>query len=311
MSEPYAPVIRPQQSRLPKAVGIPLILALILFFILLDFPWDTLARRLAWEISAASGSRVSIDSVSPALTGRGPVLRALNVTIEHPAVDRVRLSELEVAPRLSTSWLHAEPALRVWAQTDLGGVDGVLELGESPSYVGHISGVELARLPLRLEATGLRLSGLLDADAEVALNPAGTLHGRIAFVSPSLVLESDRLPMAIPFTSAAGTIVILEDGATQIESVALAGPLVEGNLSGEIGLVHHSNPSPISLKGDVKFLDPSLRQLAPSAGFQLGVNGEAKIQIQGTLAVPRVVTISPRGIVPGQTRTRPVRPRNG
>ena len=36
-----------------------------------------------------------------------------------------------------------------------------------------IVGVDLERLPLRLDRSGLSLSGYLDADADVALDPLG------------------------------------------------------------------------------------------------------------------------------------------
>ncbi len=283
-------------ATLPKAVSIPIVVVLVLAFILLGFPWDSLARRIAWEISAASGSSVSIDHLSPALTPRGPVLRALDVVIEHPAVDRVQLAELEIAPRFSSSWWRGEPTLRIWADTELGLVDGVLGLGDTSYFIGRISRVELAQLPLRLEAGGIRISGQLGADADLALDPNGTLRGRVAFSSPSLVVESDRLPMAIPFTRAEGVIVILENGATQIESVKLEGQLIEGKLSGEIGLVHHSQTPPIDLIAEFHIVNPMLRQLAPGVGIPVSPNGEINVRIRGTLDAPEIESRSPRNV---------------
>lgn len=281
-------MIRSEPKTLSKSVGIPIAVVLILIFILLGFPWDSLARRVAAEISAASGSSVSIDTLAPALTPRGPVLRARDVVIEHPAVDRVRLLELEIAPRWSSSWFSGEPKLRVWADTELGLVDGVLGLGSTSSFAGQIGQVELARLPLRLEASGVRLSGQIDADADVALAPDGTLSGRVAFSSPSLVVESNKLPMAIPFTRAEGVVVILENGATQIESVELEGDLLNGKLSGEIGLVHRSQAPPIDLSAEIRIVDPTLRQLAPGAGIPISPDGTIKMRLRGTLDAPEI-----------------------
>jgi type II secretion system protein N len=277
---------------LPKAVGIPIVIALILIFIFLGFPWDSLARRVAAEISAASGSTVSIDHLAPALTSRGPVLRARDVVIEHPAVDHVRLLVLEIAPRFSSSWFRGEPTLGIWADTELGLVDGVLGLGATSSFDGRVERVELSQLPLRLDASGLRLSGLLDADANVALDPNGTLKGRVAFSSPSLVIESRGLPMAIPFTHAEGVIVILENGATQIESVSLEGDLLEGELSGEIGLVHRSQAPPIDLTAKFRIVDPMLRRLAPGAGIPMSQNGEIAVRVGGTVDAPSIEPLS-------------------
>jgi type II secretion system protein N len=281
-------MIRSEPKTLSKSVGIPIAVVLILIFILLGFPWDSLARRVAAEISAASGSSVSIDTLAPALTPRGPVLRARDVVIEHPAVDRVRLLELEIAPRWSSSWFSGEPKLRVWADTELGLVDGVLGLGSTSSFAGQVGQVELARLPLRLDASGLRLSGRIDADTNVALAPNGTLSGRVAFSSPSLVVESSKLPMAIPFTRAEGVVVILENGATQIESVTLEGDLLNGKLSGEIGLVHRSQAPPIDLDAEIRVVDATLRQLAPGAGIPMSPDGTIKMRLGGTLDAPEI-----------------------
>lgn len=302
MTEPNAPVIRSRgPTTLPKAVGIPIVAALILVFIFLGFPWDSLARRVASEISLASGSSVSIEHLAPALTPRGPVLRARDVVIEHPAVDHVRMLELEIAPRWSSSWLSGEPRLRIWADTELGLVDGVLELGDTSSFEGNVHRIDLTRLPLRLGTGGLRISGHLDTDAAVELDPNGTLKGRVAFSSPSLVIESKQLPMAIPFTHAEGVIVILDDGATQIESVTFEGELLEGELSGKIGLVHRSQAPPIDLNANFRIVDPMLRRLAPGAGLPMSPNGELAVQIGGTLDAPEIVPPS----TPTRRRTRP------
>lgn len=295
MTDSNASVIRSLRESLRAVGGIPLVCGLVLLFILLGFPWDSLARRIAHEISAASGSSVSIDRLAPAWTGRGPVLRARDVVIEHPAVDRVRLAELEIAPRFSTSWLSGDPTLRVWAVSDLATVDGILELGDSPSYSGLLSNVALARLPLRLDATGMRISGSMDADALVTLDANGTLHGRVAFLSPSMTIESDLLPIPVPFSRTEGVIVILETGETEIESAAFEGEVIEGQVSGTIGLVHRSQSPPIDLTAEIRVHSPVLRQLAPGAGFQLSPDGGIKMRLHGTLDAPEFGPMSARG----------------
>jgi type II secretion system protein N len=270
----------------PLAIGIPVVVVLILIFIVIGFPWDSLARRIAWEISAASGSRVSIDDLAPALTARGPVLRARDVVIEHLAIDRVRLDEFEVAPRFGMSWFRGEPTLRIWANSVLGGVDGVLQLGESSAFVGRVTRVELARMPLRLDASAVRIGGQLDAEADMMLSPNGTLHGRIAFSSPSLRFETSQLPVPIPFTHAEGVIEILETGATRIESVSLEGPALKGEIEGEIGLVHHSQSPPIDVNARIRLIDPRLQELAETAGLRLSSNGTTALHIRGTVDDP-------------------------
>ncbi len=276
---------------LPTALSIPLAALLVLIFVAILFPWDSLGRRIAWEISRVSGARVDVSNLAPALTARGPVLRARDVTIEHPAIDQVRLYELEIAPRFSTSWFGGQPTLRLWAQSGLGNADGVLRLGGEPTFVGSVSEVELARLPLRLDSSGVRFEGTLSVDADVALDPNGTLRGMLVFESQSLRMQTDQLPLEIRFTHAKGTIEILESGATRIDSVVVKGELVEAELSGEIGLVHLSQSPPIDFTAHIRIVDATLRRLAPGAGLMLSSSGEADVRVSGTLDAPDIVPI--------------------
>lgn len=274
---------------------VPLALALILLFVALLFPWDAVARRLAHELGAASGARVTIEDLAPSWTARGPVLRARNVQVEHPSVRQMRVAVLEVAPRFGTSWLAGQPRLRVYADSDLGLVDGVLVLGAAPAFDGEVERVTIERLPLRLEAAGVRVAGELGADADVALDPGGTLSGRVDFRSPRLRLESAMLPVPLEFTKADGTLALVETGATRIESVALDGAQLRGTLSGEIGLVHRSQPPPLDLQAEVEVVDANLRALALAASVPLDGNGRGRFRIRGTAALPELVPDSSGG----------------
>lgn len=278
---------------LPLYVLLPLAALVTLVFVAILFPWDAVARRLAFEIGAASGARVSLEDLAPTVTARGPVLRARNVVIEHPSVRLLRLSVLEVAPRFSTSWLHGEPRLRIFADSELGVVDGVLLLGSAPAFDGRVQRVAIEKLPLRLDAAGMRVSGELGAEAKVALDPGGTLRGRVDFDSPSLRFEASLIPQPIVFSRATGTLSILESGATRIENLKLEGDQLRGTLSGEIGLVHRSQPPPLDLRADLEIADAELRALAIAAGLPIGPDGRAAVQIRGTAAAPEMTPLDP------------------
>jgi type II secretion system protein N len=265
--------------------------ALTIAFVALLFPWDAVARRLAFEIGAASGARIEIGTLAPAWTRRGPVLRANDVRIEHPSVEALRVDPLEIAPRFSTSWLSGRPRLRIYADSPLGRIDGVLVLGAEPSFDGRVERVAIERLPLRIESAGVRVAGELAAVAEVALDPGGTLRGRVDFDSPTLQIDAALIPVPLRFSRATGTLSLLESGATRIESVALDGDQLRAKLEGEIGLVHHSQPPPLALDADVEIVDPELRALAQAARLPIGPDGRAALRIGGTAALP---TLTPR-----------------
>lgn len=277
-----------------RAVLVPACLLLFVAFVVLLFPWDALGRRIVWEINRVSAARVELDSLSPAISARGPVLRAGDVRVHHPAVDQLRIVSLEIAPRFSTSWLDGAPTIRVWAETSLGTADGVLRLGETPAYIGRVLEVELSRLPLRLDANNLRLGGRLDADTDVALDPGGTLRGRVEFESTSLLLQTAMLPVQIPFTRATGVVEILDSGATRIADVVLDGDVVAGTLSGEIGLVHRSQSPPLDLRVDLQVRDDTLKRLAPGAGLSLAADGSVSLAVSGTVAAPNLESAQPR-----------------
>ena len=293
MSEPNTSTHPPRTAFLPAVALLPLTALLILSFILLLFPWDSLGRRIAWEISRVSGARVEVPELAPGVSARGPVLRARDVTITHPAIDRIRLSTLEIAPRFSTSWFEGNPTLRIWAQTQLGQVDGVLRLGTEPAYLGRVSEVELSRLPLRMDSDQLRFVGKIAADADVALSPNGTLQGKILFDSEALEVQTGLLPISIPFSRATGTLEILQSGATRISAVDLEGPMIDGRIEGEIGLVHRSQAPPIDLSASLRIHDPTLQDMAQRNGFPKASGNETNFHLGGTIISPEITPLRP------------------
>lgn len=286
MPEESSPAPAAPLGRRTIAGALALALLLTLFFIVLLFPWDSLGRRITHEIERASGGQITIADIGPAWTARGPVLRARDVRIAHPAFPRVAVRALEIAPRLSRSWLSGAPALRIWADSELGLVDGVAQLGRDPAFVGRVSGVPIEKLPLRLDASGIALSGELSAEADVGLDPSGVLRGRVDFAARALVVQAAPLPLAIPFTRATGGIEILEDGSTRIDAVTLEGELLAGEISGTIGLAHRSVAPPVELRADLQVVAPSLRQLAAGSGLALDRNGRASVRVHGPLDQP-------------------------
>jgi type II secretion system protein N len=276
------------RATISPLIVIPLAIVLLAIFVALLFPWDSVARRIAHEIAAASGSQISIGKLRPTLSARGPVLAANDLVIQHPAVDRVRITTLEIAPRLSTSWFGAEPTLRFWADSELALIDGVLRLGESPTFVGEVSRVQIEDLPLRLDASGFEVFGRVTAQADVVLDPRGILTGRVDFESPELMIQSDRLPIAIPFTRAKGVIEMLPNGTTRIESIEVEGNVIEGSIRGEIAMAHRSQSPPIDLEAQLQIVTPDLRRLAPSAGIPISPDGKASLYLRGTLDAPEI-----------------------
>lgn len=289
-------------STVTRAIGVA---ALILLFVAILFPWKSVARRVAFEISRASGSQIELGELSPGFSARGPVLAASDVLIDHPALDRLRIHRLEMAPRISSSWLSGEPTLRVWADSEIGLVDGILRLGSASAFQGRVERVDIANLPLRLDASGLSLSGQLTADADIALDPSGQLQGSVEFESDSLIVQTSLLPLAIPFTKATGTVEVLETGATRIQEARFDGPLIQGDLSGEIGMVHRSLSPPIDLDARIQIVDETLLEMAPGAGLDVAESGDVSIHLGGTVDAPEMSTLQSAAARSRAARRRP------
>jgi hypothetical protein len=71
----------------------------------------------------------------------------------------------------------------------------------------------------------------------------------------------------------------------------LEGEVIEGEISGEIGLVHRSTSPPIDFTGQLRIVAPLLRQAAPSAGFSLSGDGETSVRVRGTLDRPELESL--------------------
>ena len=66
------------------------------------------------------------------------------------------------------------------------------------------------------------------------------------------------------------------------------GEMIEGELSGEIAMVHRSQSPPIDVETRIQIHDRDLRRLAPQAGIEVGADGAANLRLRGTLDAPRI-----------------------
>ncbi|MGI9592488.1 MAG: hypothetical protein ACR2P8_14050, partial [Myxococcota bacterium] len=112
--------------------------ALTLFFMLLRFPYERLADRIAESVEDRTGARLQLGEVSLGLVRWGPGLTAEGVRVRMPSGSRVELDRVGVRPALSLSWLGGRPALATEADGAQGGARGVITLGEGGGFRGRL-----------------------------------------------------------------------------------------------------------------------------------------------------------------------------
>jgi type II secretion system protein N len=270
--------------------GLVLALAAVLltsFFVVLGFPYDRIAPRLATALSAATGAQTSIGRMAIGPSLGGPELRLWNVSLAWPGGQQVRVDRLRVHPAWSLAWLRGHPALALAVRSPLGEVDGTLVLGREPGFRGTLHGVALGQLPLDALAPGTQLDGQADGTVDFTLAAAGP-DGTARFEATKGSLSVPLLPIGIPFDKLAGDIALGGGALLQIDSLSLDGPLVSLSGSGRIGRASRIEQSPLALNARIEARDPSLRSLLQAQGVAVGATGATQIEVGGTLGRPQL-----------------------
>ena len=136
---------------------------------------------------------------------------------------RRAISELRVRPALSTSWLRLEPALRVLAASDAGGLDGTCWLGERPGFAGDVEDLALELLPLEGFADGLALRGRADLTLDLVSDGAG-LTGEVELAAREGSVAFPPYGLPIPYATARGSLTLAPATGLAIESLELEDP---------------------------------------------------------------------------------------
>lgn len=273
------------RARLGRGLGLALAgLALTALFSLWLLPWDRYRGFAERELSRATGAKVRVGSLGPAL-GRGvAVLRLRDVELAFDGGQRVAISELRVRPALSTSWLRLEPALRVLAASEAGALDGTCWLGERLGFAGAVEGLALELLPLEGVADGLALRGRADLTLDLMSDGAG-LTGAIELAAREGSVAFPPYGLPIPYATARGSLTLAPTGLA-IESLELEDPdRLSLRASGTIGASPSPELSPLDLTARVEVRDPALRSLFAQA-LPLDGEGNADLRLSGTLGAP-------------------------
>jgi type II secretion system protein N len=268
-------------------------LALTLLFVVIGFPYERLAPRVAAFLEPLLGARLTIGRVQPSLSWGLPQLLAWDVEATWPGGQPLRLERMRLRPAWSTSWVTGNPAFVVALRSPDGELDGTVRLGDSPGFDGSLAGVALARLPASPMLLGTTLDGRLDADLDLRRGADG-LEGTASLRAANGSIGLPSLPVGIPFTSLTGELVFGGESQARADAIALEGPVVALQASGTLGRAASPMLAPLALQVRIEARDPNLAPMI-AGNLPMGPDGVADFEVGGTLGAPQVQR-------PGRTR---------
>jgi type II secretion system protein N len=258
---------------------------LIMIFSFLRFPYDDLARPLAQQIGAATGSDVSIGHVSPRITIGGPGVALHDIQLLRPDRSRVSIDVLRLRPAWSISWLYGDAALRLEVESAIGSADGIVVLGDPLTWKGEFVDVDVANLPWLLPR-GLLLAGRVTAAADLVFLPDGP-SGPLSFDATAGTIQHPLIPMPLDFERINGDLLLGGDAVVNVRSFELDGPVVFANVTGPVRRGARPGENQLELAFDVELKSPPLRSLVQSMGVPIDARGRTTFDLGGTPSAPR------------------------
>lgn len=266
------------------AIGVGCLL-LIVFFAVLQFPWERLRPSAIVLLERGTGAQVELADLAMGWSWTGPTMTTEGLVLTWPGMDPLRVDAAELGPALSFSWLSGEPALTVDLALAGGTIRGtVWPLGEI-GFDGDFAGLLGSALPLPPGTDTLPLDGVLSGEADLRRR-AGVWQGdlRLAGEDGSLLLPG--VPIAIPFDQVEIEVHLDEGGAITIHQVRLDGPMASFDASGTIGAGASLELAPLALDVDLRGVASALQDSLRSQGIPLDGSGNGRATISGSLSRP-------------------------
>ncbi len=259
--------------------------ALILFFTVLQFPWQRLRPWIVTQLSHATGAEVELDGLELGLSLRGPVADLAGVRVRHPGSPMIALDTARVGPAFSTSWLSGDPALAIDLWVAGGAIVGTVWTGDALGFAGRFEGIDPAALPLPLGTGPTPIDGVISGRADV-VQVGGRWAGAVHLESRSGSLALPGLPLALPFDVLGVDLDLGEDGSVRVSDGRLDGPMASFDVSGSIGPGPQLAQSPLALDVQLRGVQPALREPLRGQGIVLDGTGSARIRLEGTPSRP-------------------------
>jgi type II secretion system protein N len=264
--------------------------AAFVLFLLITFPFDTLARRLEVE-AQRSGTDLKIGSVGPAFLGfRARDVRFRVASSSGEPSPELRLDVVTIRPDLF-SLLLRRTSFGFSLEAYGGTARGHAALSNDPAAPGlrslqvDATDLDLRALPLK-ELAGLEAVGRVSFKADVpALQPPDAASGSISASGKQLALAGGNVQgFTLPRTSLGDldASIPLEKGIARVEKAQLRGGDLDVDLEGTIRLRPLLSLSQADLRLRVR---PSDRWLNQNPALR-GLLGLLQKQPDGSFLVP-------------------------
>lgn len=266
-------------------------LFLIVLFVFLRFPYNELTPALSDQIAQFAGRQVQIGSVSPRITIGGPGFAADDIRIVSPDGNRFDLDRLEVRPAWSSLWFTGQPALDIRLKSDLAEAQGMLSLGENSVWNGSIRVSDLAALIAaipQLKASGLSLTGSMNAEADLVIGPSGAAGPLVVDLRDGS-LGHPSMPIAVQFDVATGEVLLGQNPLVEVDVLSLDGPILAASAKGDVLPGQGGGQPTLDISVDIKIKDPAINSMLRGMGVRLNREGRVSLQLSGTIGNPRVM----------------------
>ena len=276
------------EDPIPKPLlwfGIPIAaLILIVLFSFLRFPYNELREPVSSQLSRITRSEVQIGAIEPTLGWTGPGFDVLDVNLIQPGQRRFSIDRIEVSPAWSSGWFRMEPTLQLNIESSLGSSEGILALGDAPSWAGQFDLPDLAALPLPTESS-LGLTGSLHADAELTLQ-SGNPTGPIRFEALSGSFSHPQIPIPVQFDRFTGELSLGGQQLVEMKELLLDGPIIAADIEGAILPVAAGGDPALDIEVIVEVKSAPLKAMMRGMGLQLDRAGLTSFKLGGTLSRP-------------------------
>lgn len=263
------------------ALGLAVV-ALLLAFLALRFPYDRVLPPLLAAARSATGANVVIGELGVGFGGGGPELVASAVSLAWPGSLPLAFDEVRLRPAWSPAWLTGRPLWHVAAEGESGAFSGVLGRDR---LEGTWSEVDTERIPWTLLGALQPMHGRVSGSADLRASEGAWL-GSARIVGREGSIDLPGLPVAIPYEALDAA---LDLGAEQITlaSADLRGPMVSARASGTATAAGPELASwPLDLDVQIESIDPALRGYLGPLGIPVGRDGRASLRVTGSLAAP-------------------------
>ncbi len=260
---------------------------LTLFFLYRGFPYQRLGDRFARSLSHSTGSRVTIQELRPRLQLAGPGIEITGLRVARPDGTRWSIERALLRPAWSLSWLRLEPALH--ARTEIAGgiAECVFTRAEPSVWQGHLSEVDLARLPVTALWPDAAFSGTVAGQFDLHSSPLGP-DGIVRLEASNGTLSLPGISAAVPFDQLTAALKLGENFLFQIQSLRIRSPLFSATVKGSIVRGPSTAEATVDLQIQLS-AEPAVRPALEAAEIRVSADGRVTLRVGGTLAAPVIL----------------------